>query len=219
MSIPRILQSILALAFLAGCGGGADKPKGDSSYVPHADGSTWSYRFSRDNGASGAALAKIDGAQQVGSVLAQRLTLSSDLASGSALGEVRRDGLILYSAALANSTLNLDPPLRLLDFPFELGDSFHGATRFSATVIPVDAHVDTRVAGFGPADAGGKTFEDVFRLETTVSLAAVGVTFQSRVVTWLAPQVGVVRAEVDLPQSPLFPLAGHISAELEAFSP
>jgi hypothetical protein len=213
MSSIRFLAAGLWLLAVQACGG-TDKPQGDANYFPHSDGFTWTYRYSRDGGTPGMAVARIEGTEQVGGVTAQRLTLASDLASGAVLGQVRSDVLRLHGAALFGQTLAFDPPLDLLGLPFEPGDRFRADTRFPVAVLEVRAQVETRVAGFGPVAAGGRRYEDAFRLESTVSFSAVGVSVQSSVTVWLAPELGAVRAEAELPQNPLFPVSGRLSAEL-----
>ena len=209
---------VASVFLLAHCGG-ADLPRGDISDFPHADGASWTYDVARDGGSLSKVVARIDGASQVGDVLAQRLTLSSDAGNGQLLWQVRPDALLLFRLSGAGTSLSLEPPLRLLGFPFQLGDAFQSSSHFALALLDVQVTVQTRVAGFGPVSTPGGTFDESFRLDSTVTLSALGVAFQTHATSWLAPQVGLVRAETDVPQNPLLPLSGHITLQLAADAP
>lgn len=211
--------AILGLSIAAcfgGCGGDPNKPQGDLSYLPHDDGLTWDYDLSRDSRPSGTARAVM---HNPGERSTKRVAFTSQIASGEVLADIQPQVVRIREVTLFGQTLAFDSPLTLLQLPFELGDEFHSATAFTLALVPAEIHLATHVEAFNPVSAGGTTYDNAFRLETTVAIGTGNVSFEIDVTTWLAEDKGVVLVSFDFPQNPLVPLAGRVEAELIGTTP
>ena len=213
-----VLAAILGLVFagFGGCDGDPEKPQGDLSYLPHDDGFTWDYDLSRDSRPSGTARVVM---HNPGEGSLKRIAFTSQIASGELLADIQPQVIRIREVTLFGRTLAFDSPLTLLELPFELGDEFHSSTAFTLALVPAQIHLATHVAAFNPVSAGGTAYNNAFRLETEAAFGAGNVSFEIDVTIWLAEDAGVVIASFDFPQNPVFPLTGHIEAELFETTP
>ncbi len=208
---------LLSMA-LFGCGGDDSQngPMGGERYLPHADGIEWTFTYTEAGQPKGQLVAKMDGSRALLGLATQRLVVSSQTTSGEVWTKVDANGAVLQEFNIFDTSLFFDPPIDFLPFPFEVGDKFKTNVEVNVGLLRVQVDSETTVAGFGVATAAGRSYPDSFRLETAYEVRVLNLKLKSNMTSWLAPDVGLVRGQVEIPDNPVFPVSGTLTLELES---
>jgi hypothetical protein len=217
---PARAAALSCLAVLAAaCGDEPRRPAIAAGDLPHAEGTSWTYRLTREAGPPETLLVRVDGTREAGGQSLQRLVLSGAAGTAELFGRVDRAAVLLAAAAFGGAELGFEPVLEMLPLPFELGRDFRAVSAVPLGLFSGRVEVHTRAVGFGSVTASGRQFADAFRLHSKASLGAANVALEAEALWWLAPGVGLVRAELLAPPMQPATSPGRLVLELVGVDP